>query len=180
MSNGSRGFTLLELLSVLAVIAVLVSIGTPSLSNLLTRRRTEAAALELQAQLQQTRSLAIKSNNRVFVSFAVSANSWRYGVNDNGVCDPNTAGNCTVNGIEQVFSSDAWKGVALTLNQIPSSSSLGFEPRRGMAIDSSGAIGTATMTFQSSAGTVQFNVSSLGYINLCAPSGSGITRFGHC
>ena len=54
------GFTLLELLIVLAVIVMVMAIGTPSVVQLLDRARFRDGVLNLQAELVRTRSRAMK------------------------------------------------------------------------------------------------------------------------
>ncbi|MGH8505409.1 MAG: GspH/FimT family pseudopilin [Stenotrophobium sp.] len=180
MNGRQRGFTVLELLVTMVVAAVIFGIGVPAFAGMLAKRRVEGAASELQAQLQQLRSQAIKKNSSIFLSFSVDGSNWSYGANDAGACDPAVKGSCKVNGIEEVFAGDAWKGVSVSLSAGIADNSLGFEPRRGMAIAPDGAIGSGTITLQSTAGTVEVNVSPIGYINICSPSGSGVTRYTAC
>ena len=59
---GSRGFTLIELFVVLAVLAVAMGLGIPAIQNLIVRSKTEGFARELSAHLQRTRLEAIKTN----------------------------------------------------------------------------------------------------------------------
>jgi type IV fimbrial biogenesis protein FimT len=61
----SSGFTLVELLSVLAVAAVLLSIGVPSLASLVSSSRVSSTANDLLGDLFLTRSEAIKRKQRV-------------------------------------------------------------------------------------------------------------------
>jgi len=58
------GATLLELMVVLAVSAVLLTIGIPSFASLITSGRLTSAANELVSSLHLTRSEAIKRNAR--------------------------------------------------------------------------------------------------------------------
>lgn len=59
---GSRGFTLIELFVVLAILAVAMALGIPAIQNLIIRSRTEGFARELSTHLQRTRLEAIKAN----------------------------------------------------------------------------------------------------------------------
>jgi len=175
-----RGFTVWELLVTLSVTAVLLGVGVPSFASMLATRRVEGAATQLQMQLQQLRSQAIKKNSTVFLTFSLAGGQWSYGANDAGACNPAVSGSCKVDGVETLFTGNDWKGVTLNLSQGFTGSSLGFEPRRGMAIEPDGTVGFGTITLQSSAGQVQISVSPIGYINICAPAGSSITRYASC
>ncbi|MGH8462451.1 MAG: GspH/FimT family pseudopilin [Stenotrophobium sp.] len=182
MRKEQRGFTVLEMLITLVVISIIAGLGVPSYISMLAKRRIEGAASALQTQFQQLRSQAIKRNSIEFLSFAINGSNWSYGVNDNAACNPALAGNCTVNGVSQIFNGSDWKGVTIALSQSISSNgnSVGFEPRRGMTISPGGAISSGTITLQSAAGSVQVNVSPIGYISICSPAGSGITRYSSC
>ncbi|MBR5626720.1 MAG: prepilin-type N-terminal cleavage/methylation domain-containing protein [Thermoguttaceae bacterium] len=56
-----HGFTLLELLLVLALMIVIASLGTSSLDRTLERAEFKAGVIKLQAEFHQTRLLAMKS-----------------------------------------------------------------------------------------------------------------------
>lgn len=63
--HATRGFTLVEALSVAAVTAVLVSVAVPSFGGLLASSRTSTAANDLLGDLLLTRSEAMKRRLRV-------------------------------------------------------------------------------------------------------------------
>lgn len=59
---GSRGFTLIELFVVLAVLAVAMGLGIPAIQNLIVRSKTEGFAREAGVLMQRTRLEAIRMN----------------------------------------------------------------------------------------------------------------------
>jgi type IV fimbrial biogenesis protein FimT len=61
----SRGFTLLELLMVVAIGAIVLAIGIPSFMDLIARNRVTTQVNELIANLQVARSEAVKRRVRV-------------------------------------------------------------------------------------------------------------------
>jgi type IV fimbrial biogenesis protein FimT len=63
----ARGFTLIEGMIVLAVVAVLAAIALPSLANVLTAQRLRAAGTDLVSSLLVARSEAIKRKTRIEV-----------------------------------------------------------------------------------------------------------------
>ncbi|HEX5725326.1 MAG TPA: GspH/FimT family pseudopilin [Longimicrobiaceae bacterium] len=70
--RGRRGFTLAELLVVLALVAVLASVAAPSLSALIARQRLRGALNQLTADLYYARLLAVENGRRVTLRFEPS------------------------------------------------------------------------------------------------------------
>ena len=75
---GARGFTLVEGMVVLAVVAVLAAIALPSLANVLAAQRLRAAGTDLVSSLLVARSEAIKRKARVEVE-PRTAGDWTSG-----------------------------------------------------------------------------------------------------
>jgi type IV fimbrial biogenesis protein FimT len=73
-----RGFTLLEALTVMAIMAVLGAIAAPSFTTLISNQRARAASSELLASLNRGRSEAIKRNTEVSLLPATSG-QWQDG-----------------------------------------------------------------------------------------------------
>jgi type IV fimbrial biogenesis protein FimT len=65
MVRRQRGFSLLELIVTLVVLAIIVGIAVPNFSRMIVRSRVSAAANQLSAGIQTARMLAIRSNARV-------------------------------------------------------------------------------------------------------------------
>lgn len=78
---GCRGFTLLEVLTVISMIAILAVIATPSFTDLLRKNRLSAASSALQVSLNLARSEAVKRGGdaRVTVAANGSAGQWANG-----------------------------------------------------------------------------------------------------
>lgn len=68
----AAGFTLLELLAVLAMLGVLLALGAPALVHATSRLRVDLAATEAAAILDRARLLAVRSNAHVAVRFDAS------------------------------------------------------------------------------------------------------------
>lgn len=63
-----RGFTLLELMITIGVMAVLATVAAPSFSELMASQRVKATASNLFVSILRARSEAIKSNSNVTIS----------------------------------------------------------------------------------------------------------------
>ena len=72
----SRGFTLVELLTVVVVLVVLSAIAAPSFNELIASQRVQMAAMDVFTSLVRARSEAIKQNTDVTLS---PAGTWAAG-----------------------------------------------------------------------------------------------------
>lgn len=77
-ANDSAGFTIIELLIVVAIVGVLATLGAPNLRDLVVSQRVKTAASDLHLSLILARSEAIKRNATVQVVPVNTAN-WSLG-----------------------------------------------------------------------------------------------------
>ena len=95
MNRPAKGFTLIELMVTLAVLAILATVGIPSFQRLAAEYRVSSQANATQAALQFARSEALKRRSDVVVCQGGAAIFVRPGVNCSGVSETD-AGNLLV------------------------------------------------------------------------------------
>lgn len=161
-NRGKHGFSLVELLVVMGIVAIISSIAVPSFLTYLQTTRLTNAAQNLYYALQTARTEAIKQNANVYVSFQTGT-TWCYGVNANSSCACNTASNCTL-GATQAPASAQLTLSATGLN----GTSIHFEPNHGAAMTSS----TITLT-NGQGNAISVKISLLGSLLLCSSNVSG-------
>ncbi|MDD3951718.1 MAG: GspH/FimT family pseudopilin [Desulfobacterales bacterium] len=110
--KGNSGFTLVELIVVLAVIGIGSTLAMFSIHRMLPDLRLKAAARDLQSDLNQARLRAIRENSYVSVRFDTGGNEYVVFIDDGagGITD----GDMVLNGSETALKTVAMpKGVTM-------------------------------------------------------------------
>ncbi len=74
--SGQKGFTLVEVIVVVALIGILAAIAVPSFLSWLPNMRLKAATRDLYSNMQKIRMEAIKTNNRMAIVFDTANNQY--------------------------------------------------------------------------------------------------------
>jgi prepilin-type N-terminal cleavage/methylation domain-containing protein len=77
-----QGWTLLELMAVVAVIGVMLGLSLPSIQNTILAYRLSAAASSAAAAIQQTRFQAIKVGCKYTIAFTTGSNTYQVQTED--------------------------------------------------------------------------------------------------
>lgn len=101
LDEKSKGMTIIELLIVIALIAIILAITVPSFTKIIERNKLKTAAESLKADLQAARTQAIKrSSDVIFTRKLGNDGAWCYGFNDDTTAcdcsqtDPSQANYC--------------------------------------------------------------------------------------
>jgi len=78
------GFTTLELMVVIGIVAILVTLAVPNFFGKMPAKRLESAAGDVNAALQTARLAAVKENTCAVVEFSSSDNNYRIFVDNGG------------------------------------------------------------------------------------------------
>lgn len=162
----TRGFTLIEMMVTVAILAILVSIAAPSFNNFFDKYRVKRAAETLSAFLVNAKSEALKRNKNVRTVITGSGTTWCAGMTENSTCDCSTASACQIDGADRVINSTSFKGVQLL--EPATTHAFEFKTQRGTVT------GFETVELESANGSkLNVVVSMVGRIRLCSPSGTG-------
>jgi prepilin-type N-terminal cleavage/methylation domain-containing protein len=171
--TGHSGFTLVELLVYVAVVALLAGMAAPALTGFIQRGRLQGAAELLIQELRQARNRALTFQRTVYFSFSGStAGIWCYGWSDHGACDcrlpADQAGACiSSDGAQPALhrrQASDFPFVALALPGAAYVYSLQFAAVRGTA-------SATSLSLSNAAGEARVIVSPLGRVRGCATYG---------
>lgn len=179
------GFTLLELMITLSVLAVLASLGVPAMQEMLERNRLKGAAQALAEDLQWARGEAIRRNRDLHLVFD-DGTPWCYGISEANACnchltDPDDANACTLSsdGTNVLKHLDAANYAGVSAATIFDQGVTGFERRRGttmrMGSGSAGSErhGNGSVTFSITRGAqLRVILSTTGRVRVCSPNQS--------
>jgi type IV fimbrial biogenesis protein FimT len=166
----SGGFTMIELMIVVALIAIVLALAAPSFTNTLAKNRAQGVASELGTDLQYARSEAVQRNAPV----RIIVGSDCYTIHTVGTTD---ATSCVALGtgavaLKSVTLPAGTATLAFTSNN--AKAFLEFDPVRGMAADAAGADASGHVTVSSAAGNWQLraDVTNMGRVKNCSPNSS--------
>jgi type IV fimbrial biogenesis protein FimT len=164
------GFTLIELMVVVALVAILLSLAAPSFTSTLARKRLEGVASELATDLHYARSEAMQRNASVGVIFGTNCYVIFSPVNWESA--PLNCAAASGTGALKVVAIDG--GTSLNFAPRAGQTLIAFDPVGGMALG--GLTGTADYSGDvdatNSAGNwqIQARVTKVGRVKLCSPN----------
>jgi type IV fimbrial biogenesis protein FimT len=169
----AHGVTLIELMTVIAIMAILLAVAVPSFSSFLSKRRVENALTELTTDLQFARSEAAQRNVSVRITFGTGC----YVVHTVG----STATSCTQaggaslgTGAVEVKTVKLETGSVLSFRPNNTLTYLMFDSVRGMATWDGTGTTSGSVDITSSAGSWQLraSVTPVGRTKACSPNAS--------
>ena len=145
--TAARGFTMVELLAVIAVLGIVSVLAAPSFSGSFARNHLRGAAGEAYADMQFARAEAVQSNGAVNVAFSAS-------------------GYQVTRGAQVVKSVSFGGGVVVSGG---STMTVSFNPVRATATVANGPL---VLSHAASSATLRLTVNALGRPEVCTSAGS--------
>jgi type IV fimbrial biogenesis protein FimT len=174
----ASGFTLIESMIGVAIMAILVAIAVPSFQGMIERSRVKALTEVIYANLQYAKGAALKGTQsgggNVLVTFKPAATPQCFGTNRNTACDCSaTLVDCKIDGVDKfvLITNETFPEVRIlsVLDQDGNDSeNLTFDSLRGTVTATTITVqGTRTASRQ-----LSLIVNAMGRVRVCIPSGS--------
>lgn len=166
------GFTLVELLITILVLAVLVSLAVPAFQTSIEKRRLVEAAEAVFSQVQFARSESLKQSRDLLVDATTNGSTtWCVGISQNTAgCTCSTTASCVItqggtSNVEKTLASSAFSNIRMT----NTSFEIVFSRLRGTLA----GVGNTVVLKSPSNLELRVVVSALGRIRMCSPAGAG-------
>jgi type IV fimbrial biogenesis protein FimT len=171
------GFTLIEMMVTITVMAILVAAATPSFLDFFDKNRVRGAADGVISVISNARAEAVKTDLDVNIAFTGSGSAWCMGANaaippsggnpagTASACDCTNTAQCLVSGGRSAIEVDAYPNV--TIGALPAA--FVFDSQLGVM----SPLGQRQITLTSPKGKydIRVEVNALGQARLCVPSG---------
>ncbi len=168
MASGQQGFTLIEMMIVIAIIAIVLSLAVPSFNEFFEKNRLKRAAEEVYSLVTKARAEGVIRS--ADMSVAVNTGSWCVGYAAAAGCNCTAADSCVVpiagTDVLQVVDGGDFSGV--TIAETFAGVGTTFDNVEGSA-------GTGRVSLSAADWDLDVIVSGMGRVIICAPASSQST-----
>lgn len=169
-NNRNLGITLIEVIIVLAIVAIVTATSAPYFGDLIDKRRLIGAGETLFSDLRLAQSESIKRNQTIFVSFKKTGDNWCYGMNEGSECDCQIPSECKIDNIRKVKTNENFKNITLQKARFAGNRTYtAFDPLKGYA--QANGVKNGSIWLQSTNGTqLALIINRLGRVRFCSPT----------
>ena len=196
MFQRSTGFTVVELMITVVIVAIGVSLALPSWDNLVQKRKTTGGAEEIAAFLASAQSEAVKRNELVTVTLQRNGagTDWCFGAINQTQMDLVTEDHCHCNednpaqdkycefddGQPRRITQDGFENFAMDLAAVGGTADnhffFSFDPVRGIKLAENGTVvnevNSVTIMSDNTHYKLQVDISVTGRVRVCNPDSS--------
>lgn len=157
----NSGFTIIELMVAIAVVAILLTVGVPSFASLIERQQLSGAAQTFASDLRRAKSDAIARGpgGSVTVTLASdsSAGTWSYAITNSGTAPTKNVSQDNFSGVTAAISGWGVSG---------GSAAFSMQAVRGLS-----AAGEGSITFSSGTASLTVERNLAGRVRICSATG---------
>lgn len=190
----NKGFTVIELMVVIAVVAIITSLAFPSYRALIQKRQVTSGAEQIAAFVSAVQIESVMRNERLVIDYdRTDGDTWCMGLTTNTAapycdCTQTDAGQadfCAIDSVPRILTSDELTYPDV-LEAINGDGKLGFDPIRGLTGDPTNnfqAGDTASFELESDSGKFALNVEigPTGRVRICSDaSGTQVPGYAIC
>jgi prepilin-type N-terminal cleavage/methylation domain-containing protein len=162
--RATRGFTMIELMITVAVIAIVLSVAAPSFTSFLAKKRVESTMAELSTDIQYARSESVSRNAAVRLTY-VSSSCYAVHLSTD-------AASCTTT-TNMIKTQSLTSGSTAALSAASNGYYIEFDPVRGLATFSDGNTpGAININSSNNAYQLRAAVCTMGRVVVCSPNTS--------
>ena len=186
-----KGFTLIELMIAIGVVAIITSLALPSYRTIIEKRQVTSGAEQLAAFLSSAQMESVKRSDNISVSYSrTDVDTWCIGmvqgttVCDCTVTDPTATDACVVDSQLRVVDDSNFNFPGI-MDAMDGDGDFVFDPARGLIYDDSGfaAFNEAELELLSEDSTYALNaqITRTGRVKICSDSDDKkVPRFETC
>jgi prepilin-type N-terminal cleavage/methylation domain-containing protein len=169
-TRAPKGFTLIEVMVAIAILAILLTLAAPSFNSLTDKYRVKRAADSVSAFLINAKSEAIKRNTTVSAVFQTAGGgaTWCAGMTTAASCDCMVDNECQIDGADRLVRGSDYRGIVL--ENPADGTAFSFSPQRGTTSTIANRVQVRSVDGLQVRVVVK---NTTGRIRLCSPSGSG-------
>ncbi|MCU7555723.1 GspH/FimT family pseudopilin [Alteromonas sp. ASW11-19] len=166
MTTRQQGLTLLELMITVAIVLLLITVGSPAIVSAQRHLSLSGAVENTYFMFQQARSHAVRQSSDIVMDFEGASSSWCIGLTDQADCDCSVVNSCTIDGVDAVLSNDEFPHTWLKSISFDDNDQALIDGRRGLALNSAGSA-----VLSDSKNAVRLELNAVGRVKICVTEG---------